>query len=414
MGKMKNKGRFCNGPFVGGYIGVGGEFRSCAVMRSTLSKGTTHTHNPIDLWNTPEQVTLRKQFLNGEEPEQCKGCLDDAEADACWAVNYYNENFEVDYSNFDSEGFATKPPLGALWLSFSNRCKFACRECTDGITHTGLIMKKMAKFPGELIDIHPAGPKSWDRPIVESITPELVETIREHVMDIKRINFNGGDPTLDPLFFEVLDILKANAEEVKICIHFNGYSAKTQGKSISEYLKPFKNIVIEGSLDSYGQWNDEIRLNSRYQEVIGVFKSLSDDLPQAEVAIHCTPMNMNALTMGFLIKDIVTNHSDWIDRVVGCRLINPRKFKASNLPPVVKARAVQHIHETIAWLEFQEWNSLLGSCANMMNVLLYTITEEKFVRSEWKECQRELELMDKHLGIENTLFDYHEFDSIEV
>lgn len=409
---MDKKGRFCNGPFVGGFIGVGGEFRTCAVMRSTISKGTLHTHSPLELWNDPLQTDIRKKFLNGEEPKSCVGCLDDSEANACWAVKYYNENFTVNFDNVDSEGHVKVPTLNALWLSFSNRCKFACRQCTDGITHTGLAMKKRAGFDESDVLIHEAGPTSWDRPIVESITPEMVEVIRENVMSIDRINFNGGDPTLDPLFFEVLDILKVNADVVKICIHFNGYSAKTHGKQISEHLKPFKHITIEGSLDSYGEWNDQIRLNSKYQNVLGVIKSLSDDLPHAEVAIHVTPMNLNALTMGFLVKDIVLNHSEWIDRIVGCLLINPSKFRASNLPPIIKARAVQHMQETIEWLEFRKWTPLSGSGVEMINVLLHGLQSAKYDRKEWKACLRELETMDKYTGMENSLFEYRTFNEV--
>lgn len=378
---MRNKnGLRCSAPFVGTYIGINGEMAGCALMRAVkITDKNLNDFNYKQLYNHPKLVNLRKDLLEDNPPKKCLQCMDEGDRGICWGTDYYNK-YDFNEENFDKNGFCIKPELKALWLTLDNTCSFACAQCLDTVSTRASVDRMKA-------GVRPI----TDKIIYRSGGDNLIELVKDNIDYVQRVNFNGGDPTLDPRFIEICKILEQKKDVVHVVIHLNGYT----NDNVIEALRPFKNLCLEFSVDSYGKYNDIIRQHSHYEDVMEKFDTLVKEIPHAWVVVHPTVMNLNACNIGELIKDILVNYNHWNAKLLTCRLITPSIYRTSNLPNDIKNIAFEHILKTSKWVTEQKDSITRYSSLKLLKIYKFSLMAESFNEDLWKKCKNELKKLDE-------------------
>jgi len=249
----KDNKSFCVLPFIHFAVNPAGKAKPCCRFQSWGGFEETREwwkldHNKIGTKAVVESEqfeSLRKAMLNGEIVEGCWKCIKE-EKEAGYSMRTFFNSIYQDYKPIKNE-------LKYIEVSIGNYCNLSCRTCNSTLSsswHDDDVKLQHAYEeiqPSEkIIDI----PFNWN---VEDF---------EHVEEIK---FVGGEPMLNPNFNRFIETLLEGGREdqIKLTI-FTNTSWFPKDKTI-DMLKRFAKVNIWMSIDAYGERNDYIRNNSKWE-----------------------------------------------------------------------------------------------------------------------------------------------------
>ena len=149
------------------------------------------------------------------------------------AISNHKKGNDIDYVDYD--------------LRYSNLCNLECQTCNA--TDSSMIALKQG-----------------------TASPFLQYEPNLKINNFaKRIYFAGGEPFLIKSFSEILN--KLQNKDCEIIINTN---ATTLTEHMLSALDKFKNINFTVSVDGFGKLNDQIRKNSRWQEIENNLKILAN------------------------------------------------------------------------------------------------------------------------------------------
>lgn len=207
---------FCTVPFLTGNMNAVNHDVCCVAEAETFNKDYTNLEG---WWNHPKLCEMRKQWVAGEVPAECKGCVDkkDPYFDSSRHLYDAHVNGNFDEYRMDESGRLKNKPL-RMTVSASNHCNLKCSFCPsifNGRTH-------------ELSEV--------DYQIIEECAP----TLRE-------FNLTGGEPFYHPSTRRILRILKPYKDQIKLVVHTNGTFSKPD---LLDDLFEFKQVELCFSIDS--------------------------------------------------------------------------------------------------------------------------------------------------------------------
>jgi len=208
-----------------------GQTASCHHPRAHAIDRSALADNPAALHNTREKKIAREQMLKGERPAECAYCwiIEDMQSGAL-------SDRVLETSRYSDEKIAesVRTPIEqdvaplTLEIAFDRACNFACTYCNASFSTT---WANEIRQNGPYIGLTSQGTKvfthdsEWSQlfkpgqtnPYVEAFWrwwPELSETLEE-------LRITGGEPTMHPEFWRLLDHLSDHPTDMRVAVNSN-------------------------------------------------------------------------------------------------------------------------------------------------------------------------------------------------
>ena len=359
---------FCAAPFTSLYEGPDGRVATCC--KTTNALGYTSENTLEEIANSKEAQRVRKQFLAGEKPDQCRACWNQEKSGKIASNRLHSNNLGFDTINkvvkrTNKDGYMKSQHMTWLDLLWTNKCNFACLGCSPVFSST--IDKN---FKEEFSVLH-------DRDYNQEVTnwntsnDNKIDYVLKHADSIHTIHLNGGEPLMSEDLYEFLEALikKGLHKKITLWSHTNGSVKKYKGKDlILDYFSQWGNkCKITLSNDGHGKYGEYIRYGYTDKKWLETYSKIK------EAKVHCkiqTCVNVfNVLYLDEMNDWYLQNTSDhlggtpygaltlWTDKTVNIKLLN-------HIPELRKQALT--VFEGLQNKKTPRWNKSLPLCYNWL------------------------------------------------
>ena len=234
----------CILPWVHLFGTIDGSYKICCFSEYDKNSTVLGTSNqkPTEVWNSSSLKTIRKQFLNGEIPLECKAPCYDKEALGDQSPrqnkNIYFGKFAKLQSLTKEDGHLSTKPI-FLDIRFGNICNFKCRMCGPGSSTSWYSDNPVFRKP---IDNYTNNPVFWDD--IPNILPYVEE-----------IYFAGGEPFVQDGHFKLINLLieKGYANKINLSYNTNLSFTVYKNNDIKNLWSNFKSVRVWPSCEGFGK-----------------------------------------------------------------------------------------------------------------------------------------------------------------
>jgi len=159
---------------------------------------------------------------------------------------------------------------------------------------------------------------------------------------LRRVEFAGGEPLMDPYHYKILDLLKPYGNNIEIKYATNGTTLGIKGRSIHDYWPFFKSIAVNVSLDGIHEVYNYIRGNSNFTEIEKNIKEIQTMPNISRIVGAFTAQAGNILQTAECI-DYFINEMNII--FYSHRVSYPNCLSAQVLPLELKKIAIDRLYE---------------------------------------------------------------------
>lgn len=318
---------FCILPFIHLATTTEGTCRLCCKVSrfDTINKpdGTPYNVNvdSIDeIWNSDHYTEIRSRVMADEQLPECTTCWREEEIfRSDWSKDRKDElpskrrienqkwlHREKTRLTDNWQTVVDEPKIRYFDIRLSNLCNLKCRMCWPHFSSQ--IVKEQKQFAAAGLPTHY---KNYD--VQEWDTTLLWQGIENNLISLEEITFVGGEPTLHEEIYTLLDQLVETGQSNEIRLKYTTNLTNIQPKTL-EYMRHFKNTVINGSIDGVGATNDYIRYPSDWETIEkNIFKLLTLRRKQYEhwrsTSLTLTPVIQiyNVFNIHDLVQWYVTN-----------------------------------------------------------------------------------------------------------
>ena len=359
----KHSKTFCIMPFTHIMTKTNGEFKLCCRSRPLYNikdKGL------LDVWNSKKYRRIRKEMILGQRSEECK---------ECWYLEDHNvrsmrqrqnimkcergDHFKV--LDTLSDDYSLPPRILSIELKLNNLCNLKCRMC-----HLVDSVKWAKDWP--LIS-HLQKDNEWTYNNVEKHNlvnkpyfsewenhPSFFTELESIYNTLETIWFAGGECLIDPLHYRILDKLKDKGKNITLQYATNLTKLNLGNKSIINYWKYFKHIIVGTSFDGLYDVFDYIRTNSKFSEVVKNIYTVKDatakGLISTTIIATCTFQAYNIFDLPEMFDFLVDNKI----RVHTHRVSYPKFLSCQVLPGELKEVVSKKINSYVESVKKRGWN----------------------------------------------------------
>ena len=277
---------YCDFPFEHQYVHMSGSVRlCCATMENVTDKKGNRVHMNNDslqkIWNNEYMKQVRLKMKNGEQLKACSKCVDQE------ARGYKSMRKEIsqekNLNKVKADGSIDIMPH-SMELHFGNMCNLKCKMC--GQDYSNQIGKELLEI-GETdkdflswIYKQSGNVNNWTNNLSveynwfqkEKTKNKLIKFVNDHIITLTVI---GGEPTIIPEFYELLDycgnpwknwpIFNDTLKDKNITIVTN---LTNTNPKMTQWLPKTKSWVIWASIDGLGDRTEYIRYPSNFDKVV--------------------------------------------------------------------------------------------------------------------------------------------------
>lgn len=269
---IKDKTYICHAPFSNMYFNSLGDVANCWLTFDQPEKYSENT-TILDIWNGERFTQLRENIKNFDLDKRCQKC------------NNYIKN--SNFTNVLAKAYDNDYPLGdfptMLEFELSNTCNLECTMCT------GLLSSSIRANREHLPALKsPYGAK-------------FVEELKSFIPHLHEARFNGGEPFLIKIYYDIWDQFIALNPNCRMVIATNGTTINKRAKSLLEK----GNFHINLSIDSLiPERYSEIRVNGNLDKVLENFLYFKEYCQKngRSICIMINPMRNNWEEMPEFVK----------------------------------------------------------------------------------------------------------------
>ena len=188
-------------------------------------------------------------------------------------------------------------------------------------------IQKLVRKPGQYIGPFDDTDNWWAS--FEKLLPHL-----------KRIEFAGGEPLMDPSHYKILDILKPYAHNISLKYATNGTVLGIKDRTIHDYWPKFKSIAVNVSIDGIHDVYDYIRSNSSFATVEANIKEIKTIPNVSRIVGAFTTQALNTLQMADSIRYFIDEMNIYF---YTHRVSYPKLLSAQSLPAPLKELSIQRL-----------------------------------------------------------------------
>jgi MoaA/NifB/PqqE/SkfB family radical SAM enzyme len=344
--------QFCMLPWVSLEASPIGTVRPCCLADDEIRDNNGNKFKLINsnfdaIRNSDHMVSLRQEFLRGEQPRTCRRCW--AEEDAGRTSKRMHTLNRLKHMGISPNWTEDAKPLMFLDLKLGNICNLKCRIC--GSWSSSQFATEELKFVEDnkksSFHYQMLQDGAWPRS-----NSQFWTELNNSLTDIRYLEFTGGEPFLIQEHFDLLQTLVDQGVAHQVEIHYN-----TNGTQYPEYAESiwrnFRHVEIAFSIDDVNQRFEYQRTNAVWSEVIDnieLFKQMRERNTNITLQVCCTVNVFNVL----YLADI----ADWIarqnfDYVYWNMLHDAPWLSIAHLPPTAKTAATEHLTQQWFAEEFQ-------------------------------------------------------------
>jgi len=344
---------YCAFPFTHQYIHMSGSVRlCCATMENATDKKGNRIHMNNDslqkTWNSDYMKEARLKMKNGEVLEACTKCVDQEARGFKSMRNDLDE--EENLSNVNTDGSMDIMPH-SMELHFGNLCNLKCKMC--GQDYSNQIGKEILQIGKKDKDFlawvykQSGNVNNWTNNLSVEYTWFQNEKTKNRLLEyvsknITKLTIIGGEPTVIPEFYELLDYCykKGTLKDKEITITTN--LTNTNSK-MTQWLPAMKEWRIWASLDGIGDTTEYIRYPSNFNKVkenLEYYKKMLDDCGNGSIVFSPAIQLLNIHQLDEMLKWFIdfsdgawgdTFHISWMAQVWYPRICNydtaPREYR---------------------------------------------------------------------------------------
>ncbi|MCO5249553.1 MAG: radical SAM protein [Chitinophagales bacterium] len=260
---IQNKKYLCHAPFSNMYFNSLGDVANCWLTFDQPEK-YSEDRTIMDIWKGEKFSKLRGHIERFELEARCQKC------------QYYIKN--ENYTNVLAKAYDNDYPLGdyptMMEFELSNTCNLECVMCT------GLLSSAIRANRDHLPALKsPYGDK-------------FVQELREFIPHLYEARFNGGEPFMIKIYYDIWDQFIELNPNCKMVIATNGTTLNKRAMSILEKGNFHINISIDSLIpERYAQ----IRVNSDLNKVLENFEYFKNYCQKnnRKICVMINPMRNN-------------------------------------------------------------------------------------------------------------------------
>jgi radical SAM protein with 4Fe4S-binding SPASM domain len=236
----------------------------CLTSHYNYFAGDLNTQSIDAIWNSNNMKQLRKEMLNGIEPDICSTCFNKEKVTGESGRIHHNKEFKNVLKDIpiitEADGTCNTMELKYWDFRFSNLCNMKCRSCGPRYSSAWVPDAKKLGYTDQ--------EKVWS---IESVDDQTnFDFLKDQVQHVQKIYFAGGEPLLMPEHWQILDMLVENKRfDVKISYNTNASTLSYGKKSAIDYWKQweFGRIEVWPSIDEFGPRAELIRSGTVWPKV---------------------------------------------------------------------------------------------------------------------------------------------------
>jgi MoaA/NifB/PqqE/SkfB family radical SAM enzyme len=259
--------------------------------------------------NSNHMVSLRQEFLRGEQPQTCRRCW--AEEDAGRTSKRMHTLNRLKHMGISPEWTEDAKPLMFLDLKLGNICNLKCRIC--GSWSSSQFASEELKFvqgnKKESFHYEMLRDGAWPRE-----NSQFWTELNSSLTDIRYLEFTGGEPFMIQEHFDLLQTLvnQGVAHQVEIHYNTNGTQYPPHAEAIWQH---FKHVEIAFSIDDVDRRFEYQRTNAVWTEVIAniqQFKQIRARNNNITLQVCCTINIFNVLYLADVANWIYKQDFDYV------------------------------------------------------------------------------------------------------
>lgn len=364
--------------------------------------------NPLAIHNTKQKILQRQKMLLGEQPAECSNCwnIENADNNIVSDRVYYSQYYEhKDFTKFD---LSDKVVPEFVTIMLDNYCNFVCSYC-DPTQSTSWATDLKINGPYKIVTdskktyLRLGTKNRLDEQQQNLLFDRAVEMIAKNLDTIKTLNLLGGEPTINPKFWKLLDALADyDTSELTLQIVTN-FSNWSKIEKFLSYRSCFKKIKISVSIDGIDKKAEFIRYGLNWQEFNTNLHRVLTNYPDVNLGFLGT---LNILALDGLIDYCnwyVEINQRWPNRLDSqVSVVRWPNFQAINiLPNHLKIHYKQQLQSWIQEHRYQLGNKLLAVNIEQIIALLNSTDATHLEQTDFKNFV--LEYSKRHkLNVKST------------
>jgi len=402
---------YCSFPFQHQYVHMSGSVRlCCATMENVTDKKGNRVHMNNDslqkIWNNDYMKDVRLKMKNGEVLKACTKCIDQ-EARGYKSMRQDN-NEEKNINNVNADGSMDTMP-NSMELHFGNVCNLKCKMC--GQDYSNQIGKEILQIGEKDKDFlkwvykQSGNVNNWTNNLSveytwfrnEKTKNKLIDYVSKHITQLTII---GGEPTVIPEFYELLDYCYKNntLQDKNITIVTN---LTNTNPKMTQWLPKMKAWTIWASIDGLGDITEYIRYPSNFKKVVenlNFYKKLLLESNNGRIVFSPAIQLLNIHQLDDMLKwfiDFADNHwgeqfnISWMSQVWYPRICN-----YDTAPKQYRYKVADKLEESIDY--FTKYNDISFFYNKQIENLRNSFIEEPMEKHLQKAFIRYNDTQDKH------------------
>ena len=349
-----SKGGFCALPFVQYSTYNGGRYRLCCMAAEPEVTVNQEELGIAGTWNHDYIKDVRKRLTNDEWLPECGECLrlerNGIVSSRQWENEQWADVIDEVVADASVNDWEVEQPL-QFDFRLGNLCNLQCQMCNKEASH--LVSVERGKMVNEGLGAnHP----DWHGNIAKKkealLQPGIDWTsFEDMVVKARKIKMIGGEPTVSPDMFKLLDKAVDSGHASHIELSFYTNITNMQDKWL-EQLGKFEKVIINCSLEGMEDMNDYLRPPSKWASVWKNFDKLvkySNTKAGKNIKVRVTTVNQitNALHIVPFWR-MMHNYQMEHDRGIAMstnQLIEPNYYSMQYAPQWLRDQQRQQVEE---------------------------------------------------------------------
>jgi MoaA/NifB/PqqE/SkfB family radical SAM enzyme len=280
MDNDKDNG-FCALPFIQYSTYNGGRYRLCCMAREPQDVGL-ETVNQEELgiegtWNHDYIRDVRKRMMNKEWLPECIECehleRNNIMSSRQWENYVWRNELPKVIAEAQENDWQVESPL-QFDFRLGNMCNLKCQMCNKEASHLVSVERGEMNAIGLGIAHHDWGSDNIADKKKALLQPGIEwDSFEKMLPMVRKIKMIGGEPTVSPDMFKLLDIATERGYANRISLSFYTNITNMQDRWLHQ-LGEFENVIVNCSLEGMGAMNDYLRPPSKWDSVWRNFDKL--------------------------------------------------------------------------------------------------------------------------------------------
>ena len=293
---------FCSLPFVQYSTYNGGRYRLCCMAQEPETLVNQEELGIKETWNHEYIRDVRRRMSAGEWLPECVECSrlerNNIVSSRQWENKQWADIIDEVVASASVNDWKVEQPL-QFDFRLGNLCNLQCQMCNKEASHLVSVERGRMVESG-LGANHP----DWHGNIADKkealLQPGIDWTdFEEMIGKVRKIKLIGGEPTVAPDMFKLLDKAVASGDASHIELSFYTNITNMQDRWL-EQLGQFERVIVNCSLEGMGAMNDYLRPPSKWDSVWKNFDKLvkySNTKAGKNIKVRVTTVNQitNAL-----------------------------------------------------------------------------------------------------------------------